>query len=690
MVRELMRSLRLLIALPLVLTMLGASAVWADPPTRVGRLSVIDGELALRRDGSQQWESASVNLPLTTGDELATESDSRAEIRIGSSVLRLAEDTSLEILRLDDERIRVRLHDGSVAMRVRSADPEAAIEVETRDGLAVPTEPGQYRIDYLDSLTRVSNYRGHVDFRGDGRDVSVSDGRRAEIPTDGRDEVRWDRPDDDDFSDWSLARDERDDRLGRQRYVSPEMTGAEDLYEHGDWREYDDYGPVWFPRSVPYGWAPYRYGRWVWVVPWGWTWVDDSPWGFAPFHYGRWVQIRSSWAWVPGRYIARPVYAPALVAWVGTPGVNISFSAGRFPDVSWFPLAPREVYVPRYRHSSTYVRQVNITHVTNVTEINRVVRAPDRVRHAFRDQRDAVTRVSDEVIRPPRFITRDPDRRRHRVQQLEGRPTVQRRDGGDAARPLFGQPESPRRAEESGSDWQRFRDDARRREAEREQGQERGRPVLQERMERTQREGRQRQEQEQQLQQEQGARQAVPERLERAQREGRQRQEQEQQLQQEQGRRQAVPERLERAQREGRQRQEQEQQLQQEQGRRQTVQERLERAQREAMQRQEQQQQQQAQEERKRSQLRALQERQQLDQRRELEQRNQRMQLDERRRQMEAQEQAQAQQRQQERAAREQQQQSRREPPREEREPRGQWEQMRKRAQQQQSDQPAQ
>ncbi|WP_407279059.1 DUF6600 domain-containing protein [Aromatoleum evansii] len=422
MVRKLKNALRLLLLVPLLLVLTGASGTaLADPPARAGRLSVVEGDVALRRDGSRDWESAAVNLPITTGDEIATEADGRAELRIGSSVLRLDKATAVEVRRLDDERIRVLLKEGSVAMRIRSAEREDAIEVETRDGVAVPAEPGRYRVDFVDSGTLVSNHEGHVDFRADDRHVGVTEGRRAQIWSEGSTQVVWDEPDEDDFMEWSFARDRRDDRIARNRYVSPEMTGAEDLYEYGDWREYDDYGPVWFPRDVPYGWAPYRYGRWVSIAPWGWTWVDDAPWGFAPFHYGRWVRIRGVWAWVPGRYIARPVYAPALVAWIGTPGVSITYTSG-LPNLSWFPLAPREVYVPYYRYSPTYVRQINITHVTNVVEIERVVREPRHVRYAFRDRSEAVTRVSERILRPPKPVALDVERRREqRVREWERR-----------------------------------------------------------------------------------------------------------------------------------------------------------------------------------------------------------------------------------------------------------------------------
>ncbi|HJV24875.1 MAG TPA: DUF6600 domain-containing protein [Aromatoleum sp.] len=447
MVRDLMRIFQRVLLVPLVLLFASAGAAWAeDPPSRVGRISVIDGELAVKRDGGK-WESAGINWPITTDDSLATERNSRAEIRIGSSVLRLDEDTTVQIRRLDDERIRVRLDDGSVSLRVRSSDREDQIEVETRDGRAMTADPGRYRIDQLDRSTVVTNYRGHIDFRAPDRNIGVSDDRRMEISSDGRTDVSWSSPENDDFSDWAQARDERDERIGRPRHVSPEMTGYEDLYEYGEWGDYGDYGTVWYPRAVPAGWAPYRYGHWMFVQPWGWTWVDDQPWGFAPFHYGRWVLIRNRWAWAPGRYVARPVYAPALVAWIGAPGASITISSGLPRNVSWYPLAPREVFVPRYRYSPTYVRQVNITQVTNVTEITRVVQAPDRVRHVYRQEQFAVTPASERFVQTPRVVNIDPDRRREqRMADWERRRAERhddRRDGDrrrEGLRDQSGQP----------------------------------------------------------------------------------------------------------------------------------------------------------------------------------------------------------------------------------------------------------
>src|SRR5258708_37079510 len=150
------------------------------------------------------------------------------------------------------------------------------------------------------------------------------------------------------------------------------MVGAEDLGGYGTWHQNPEYGAVWVPSGVQAGWEPYRYGHWAFVRPWGWTWIDDAPWGFAPFHYGRWAVIDGVWVWLPGRREGRPVYAPALVAFVGGPrfGVEIGFGGGGV--AAWVALGPGEVYRPAYHHSDRYIREVNVTHVTNVTNITNV------------------------------------------------------------------------------------------------------------------------------------------------------------------------------------------------------------------------------------------------------------------------------------------------------------------------------
>jgi len=290
---------------------LGATAARAqeDPPGRVGRLALLQGEVSWYDDEAGQWAPAVRNRPLTGGDRLSTGDGGRAELRVGSTVVRLGASSELEVLQLDDERFRLQLHAGSVALRVRTREIADGIEIVTDEARLRPLRAGHYRVDRIDDATLAGSWRGGL--RVDDADgFVVEEGRRVELWREGRSrELRhaWGTLPGDAFADWALRADAGDERSAATRYVSPEMTGAEDLDRYGRWDRLPDYGTVWFPFEVAADWAPYRYGHWAWVRPWGWTWVDDAPWGFAPFHYGRWVYRRNVWCWAPGTYVARPV-----------------------------------------------------------------------------------------------------------------------------------------------------------------------------------------------------------------------------------------------------------------------------------------------------------------------------------------------------------------------------------------------
>jgi hypothetical protein len=154
---------------------------------------------------------------------------------------------------------------------------------------------------------------------------------------------------------------------------------------------------VWYPQVAVADWAPYRYGHWSWIAPWGWTWIDDAPWGFAPFHYGRWTRIHERWAWVPGRLTARPYYSPAMVAFLGGDGAQFSLSIGAGPAVGWYPLAPGEAWWPTYRTSSRYVSFVNFN-------INLRAYPRNYGNHYWRQRPFAVTAVREDDFRNGRSV----------------------------------------------------------------------------------------------------------------------------------------------------------------------------------------------------------------------------------------------------------------------------------------------
>ena len=394
------------LAMGLLLLSLWAVPVRAaedDPPARAGRLAEVEGQVWLYDTEGGEWIEARRNRPITSGDRLFTERGGRAELRVGSTVLRLDASSELEVTALDDEHLGLQLHSGSVAVRLRTREAAREFELVTAEGRFGALRTGSYRFDRDDDTTEATVASGQLQFSAPDSGVTVNAGQRAEFWNDGGTRHDFGSPREDAFSDWVAASEGREERSVSTRYVSPEMTGVEDLDRYGRWEQDSEYGPLWTPIQVAPGWAPYRMGHWAWISPWGWTWVDDAPWGFAPFHYGRWVQVRNTWCWSPGRYVARPVYAPALVAWVGGPHVNVSVRVGRAaPTVGWFPLAPHEVYVPGYRFTPRYLRHVNDGHVREISHIETIVNNPGRaVQHfSYRNRAlpHAVTVVPSVVL----------------------------------------------------------------------------------------------------------------------------------------------------------------------------------------------------------------------------------------------------------------------------------------------------
>ncbi|MDQ6759025.1 MAG: hypothetical protein M3Z32_04040 [Acidobacteriota bacterium] len=397
----------------LTLTAVCFATAQDDPPGRVGRLNYLSGTVSFQPGGLDEWVPAVLNRPLTTGDHLWVERESRAELHLGSSALRLSPRTLFQFLNLDDRTTQIRLSEGTLIVRLRNLEQDQIFEVDTPNLAFSLLRPGEYRIDANpdNETTTITVRGGEGEVTGGGQAFPVRSDDMARVT--GNDSVTYDllrAQSPDYFEEWAMSRDRLEDRSESARYVSRDMIGYEDLDANGDWRPEPEYGAIWIPRRVPADWAPYRYGHWAWIEPWGWTWVDDAPWGFAPFHYGRWAFVSGSWGWIPGPRTVRPVYAPALVAWVGGPRFNASVAVGGGRGgVAWFPLGPREVYVPAYRASPGYVRRVNVTN-TNITNIN-VTNGYNNtnitnVRYLNRNAPNAVTAVSQETFVGARRVDR--------------------------------------------------------------------------------------------------------------------------------------------------------------------------------------------------------------------------------------------------------------------------------------------
>jgi hypothetical protein len=338
-----------------------ATPSYADdsPPLIAGRVAAIDGEVRIWRaeeDGDGGWDRAQLNDVVTVGTGLAAD-NGRTEIRVGPHAFRLGAGSVGGFSQLDFGSKTFNLERGVINIRLAPAQQGEAVALVIAGVRIDLAAPGRYRVDAVDnSPLNFTVFQGQGVVRHGTNSVTVNSGQALAMT---QSSMNFAAAVSTPLDQWAFTRDERFPQLEAARFVSPYMTGYEELDAHGDWVTDATYGTVWTPRSVPVGWAPYRDGRWRWVAPWGWTWVDAAPWGYAPFHYGRWVVIGSRWCWWPGSLVARPVWAPALVGFVGS-GSSVSVGFGG-PVVGWYPLAPWHAYRPHYRTNTTYVTVINRT-----------------------------------------------------------------------------------------------------------------------------------------------------------------------------------------------------------------------------------------------------------------------------------------------------------------------------------------
>jgi hypothetical protein len=316
---------------------------------RVARISLLRGNVSLRRAGNDAWEEATINLPLVEGDRLATARDARLEIQIDArNFVRVGKDSVLQVVTLRDEGIALSLAEGTATLRLARFERDREyFEIDAPKTTVAAETRGLYRLDVE------GDGRVRITVRDDGRariysetsGFTLRDGRSAELFYDGVYAGDWRMSSLPPFDDWDRWTDERERYLlarlrydQRERYYDQDVWGAEELDVYGDWAYADNYGWVWRPSptyiSDYHDWSPYRHGHWRWCPPYGWTWVGDEPWGWAPYHYGRWVYHNNSWCWAPRGYgynYGRSRWRPALV-------VFVFHRDSQREDIAWYPL----------------------------------------------------------------------------------------------------------------------------------------------------------------------------------------------------------------------------------------------------------------------------------------------------------------------------------------------------------------
>ena len=340
-----------------------AAQAQTDPPARVGRLAFTEGSVSFHDQDDSSWSKAVINTPLTSGDAVWTEPNARSELSLAGTRVRLDGGTQLEMLAIDDGQTQLQIDQGRLDIKTYTMDTQTPYRIVTPRGTITLQQQGDYYVEAgsTQDATRLGVRSGGAQITSlNGQTLAVRAGEVGEIDGDAATPqlhtIAGAPPPP--VAYWA----ERDRTVGYDappQYLSTGMTGYEDLNGSGTWTNDSQYGQVWSPRSVASDWQPYRSGHWSDVKPWGWTWVDDQPWGYAPYHYGRWAQRDNRWFWVPPQREAQPVYAPALVAFIG--GVELSVALGNQSNapVGWFPLGPRETYVPSYTTNRDYYNRIN-------------------------------------------------------------------------------------------------------------------------------------------------------------------------------------------------------------------------------------------------------------------------------------------------------------------------------------------
>jgi hypothetical protein len=366
---------------------------WADDPEDgpgrgVARVSLLNGDVSVKRGDSGDFVAAALNSPLVVQDRVFTGSASRTELQFDwANMIRLSSNSEIRLAELEYKRYIVQVARGTVMFRVLR-DQEADVEISTPSVAVRPVKKGEYRVSVHDDGTseitvrsgeaEIFTTRGTERLRS-GRTMyargTTSDPEYRIAGEIAQDE--WDR--------WNEARDRDLERSRSYSYVSRDIYGAEDLDDHGRWVYVPSYGQVWSPR-VAIGWAPYRYGRWSWIDWYGWSWVSHDPWGWAPYHYGRWFYSAPyGWCWYPGGLHVRHYWSPALVAFFGFGrGGGVGFGFG---NVGWVPLAPHERfnrwwgsrYYGGYRSGNYVNNSVRIVNNVNITHVYRNARMNDGV-----------------------------------------------------------------------------------------------------------------------------------------------------------------------------------------------------------------------------------------------------------------------------------------------------------------------
>src|SRR5437763_2041919 len=139
-----MPSLRSLLACLVVLSVAGAAAARAEdaPPSRVGRVSAVEGAVSLRVGGGE-WGDSAVNDPVASGMAVRAGERARVVLGIGAERIVLSGGSEIAIARLDDGVSQIVLRRGRIGVHLARLEPGDSVEIDLPRGALWLLSPGE-------------------------------------------------------------------------------------------------------------------------------------------------------------------------------------------------------------------------------------------------------------------------------------------------------------------------------------------------------------------------------------------------------------------------------------------------------------------------------------------------------------------------------------------------------------------
>ena len=315
-----------------IIALLTAMPVCAQiqSPSRVIRLSFVEGNVTVQRPDVQGWAEAPVNTPLQQGFKLSTGENSFAEIQFeNGGAIRLGEQALIEFTELAQDASgvnmnRVELRQGYATFHPLSSRVGGSLQVETPLGRLTAQGGAEFRVDLDQGMERVEVIDGSVDAQSNLGSMTIEKDSvlvlqpGAPEPTAVSQGITQD-----DWDQWVADREARvemaaagpsPDSYSSNRDETP--YGWADLAQNGNWTDVQGEGYGWIP-TVAIGWAPYSSGQWCWYPGMGYTWIGSEPWGWLPYHFGSWEFVPGKgWVWFPG---SLRNWSPGQVTWYQGP-----------------------------------------------------------------------------------------------------------------------------------------------------------------------------------------------------------------------------------------------------------------------------------------------------------------------------------------------------------------------------------